>query len=155
MSIPSFLVMLLKMTLVNIIVIYVKKKETQNNGFTTVHIVVILLIRNVFLENIQILNLEFFTYLTVTHTPLLWFIKLKTTMHVTNVTIPAMKCFSNNVYHVISTCTGIVYRKDKYGFNFYFILDLVHVISSVKNSSNDNAIVIFNDNMKIFFWLKR
>ena len=54
MNIALFLVMLLKMTLVNIIMIYVKKKETQNNGSTTVYIVVILLIPNVFLENIQI-----------------------------------------------------------------------------------------------------
>ena len=54
-----------------------------------------------------------------------------------------IKSFSTNVSHVISTCTSIVYREDKYGFNFYFILDLVHIISSVRNSSNDNAIVIF------------
>ena len=80
----------------------------------------------------------------VTHTPLLSFRKIKTTMHVTDVMVPTMKSFSTNVYHLISTCTHIVYKKDKYSFNFYFILDLVHVISSVRNSSNDNAIVIFN-----------
>ena len=114
------------MILVNIIVIYVKKKKTQNNGSTTVHIVVILFIWNVFLGNIQILNLEFLTHLTITHTPLLLFRKLKTTKHVTDVTVPVMKSFSTNVYHVISTCTCIVYRNDTYGFNFYFILDLVH-----------------------------
>ena len=136
--------MLLKMILVNIIVIYVKKKETQNNGSTTVHIVVILFLRNVFLGNIQILNQEFLTHLIVTHTPLLSFRKIKTTMHVIDVMVPTMKSFSTNVYHLISTCTHIVYKKDKYSFNFYFILDLVHVISSVRNSSNDNAIVIFN-----------
>ena len=42
------------MTLVNITVIFVKKNETQNIGFTTVKIVVILLIPNVFLGKGQI-----------------------------------------------------------------------------------------------------
>ena len=42
MSIPSLYVMLLKMTLVNIAVIFVKKNEILNNGSTIVKIVVIL-----------------------------------------------------------------------------------------------------------------
>ena len=67
-SILSLSVIELKITLVNIIVIYVKKNETQSIGFTTVRIVVILLIQNVLLENTQITSLEVLTHLTVTHT---------------------------------------------------------------------------------------
>ena len=54
MNIPSLLVILLKMTLVNTIVIFVKKNETQNIGFITVKIAVFLLIPTVFLGNTQI-----------------------------------------------------------------------------------------------------
>ena len=49
MSIPSFFVILLKITLVNTTVISVKKNETRIIGSTTVQIAVILLIPNVFL----------------------------------------------------------------------------------------------------------
>ncbi|KAK7843665.1 hypothetical protein CFP56_012053 [Quercus suber] len=44
MSIPSLSVILLKMTLMNITVIFVKKNEIPSNGSTTVKIAVILLI---------------------------------------------------------------------------------------------------------------
>ena len=71
----------------NIIVIYVKKKETQSIGFTTVRIAVILLIQNVLLENTQIISLEVLTHLTVTHTLLLSLRKLRTALDVTNVMI--------------------------------------------------------------------
>jgi len=65
------------------------------------------------LGNIQILNLDFLTHLTVTHTPLLSFKKLKTAMHVTDVMVPMMKSFSTNVYHVISTSTRIVFFRNQ------------------------------------------
>ena len=77
----------LRITLVNIIVIYVKKNETQSIGFTTVRIAVILLIQNVLLENTQITSLEVLTNLTVTHTLFLSLRKLRTTLDVTNVMI--------------------------------------------------------------------
>jgi hypothetical protein len=82
--IPSSSVILLKMTLVNITVISVKKNETHNIGITIVQNAIILLIQNAFLENTQITNLEVFTLLTVTNTPLLSLRKLKTVLHVTN-----------------------------------------------------------------------
>ena len=87
MSIPSLSVIELKITLVNIIVIFVKKNETQRIGFTTVRIAVILLIQNVLLGNTQITSLEVLTNLTVTHTLLLSLRKLKTALDVTNVMI--------------------------------------------------------------------
>ena len=59
MSIPSLYVMLLKMTLVNIAVIFVKKNEILNNGSTTVKIVVILLISNVLLRKIQMSSYKY------------------------------------------------------------------------------------------------
>ena len=65
MSIPSLSVILLKMTLVNTIAIYVKKNETQSIGSTTVKIVVILLIPNVFLEMNQMLNNKYNGHLFV------------------------------------------------------------------------------------------
>ena len=49
MSIPSFFVILLKITLVNTTVISVKKNETRIIGSTIVQIAIILLIPNVFL----------------------------------------------------------------------------------------------------------
>ena len=101
------------MTLVNIIVIYVKRNETQNIGSTTVQIVVILLIQNVFLATIQILSLEVPTHFIVTHTPLLSLRKLKTILLVTNVVIP-VKNLSTNVPRVISTCIDLVYGNDKF-----------------------------------------
>jgi len=61
--------MQLKMTLVNIIVIFVKKNETQTIGSTTVEIVLILHIPNVFLGNIQIGSKEALKHLIVTDTP--------------------------------------------------------------------------------------
>ncbi|KAL0010093.1 hypothetical protein SO802_005201 [Lithocarpus litseifolius] len=54
MSIHSLSAILLKMTPVNIIVIYVKKDETKIIGSTTVQNVAILFIPNVFLEDPQI-----------------------------------------------------------------------------------------------------
>ena len=54
MSIPSHSVILLKMTPMNITVIFVKKNEIPGNGFTTVKIAVILLIPIVLLEENQI-----------------------------------------------------------------------------------------------------
>ena len=54
MSIPLLSIIQLKMTLVNIIVISVKKNETQTIGSTIVQITLILHVLNVFLENIQI-----------------------------------------------------------------------------------------------------
>ena len=57
-SIPSLSVIFLKMTQVNIIVIYVKKNETQSIGSTVVNIAIIVLILNVFLGNTQIVSLE-------------------------------------------------------------------------------------------------
>ena len=87
MSIPLLSVIELKITLVNIIVIYVKKNETQSIGFTIVRVAVILLIQNVSLGNTQITSLEVLTHLTVTHTLLLSLRKLKTTLDVTNVMI--------------------------------------------------------------------
>jgi hypothetical protein len=83
MSIPSLSNILLKMTLENITVTFVRRNETKNLGSTIVQIVVILLIPNVFLGNIQITSLEVLTHLTVTHTPLLSLRKLKTTLNVT------------------------------------------------------------------------
>ena len=44
---------------------------------------------------------------------------------------------------VISICTIILYRKKKCGFNFHFILDFVHRISSSLISSSGNAILVF------------
>ena len=70
----------LKMTPVNIIVIFVKKNEIQDIGFTIVKIVVILLIPNVFLENTQITSLEVLTHLIATYTLLLSLRKLKLMM---------------------------------------------------------------------------
>ena len=87
MSIPSLSIIELKMTLVNIIVIFVKKNETQSIGFTTARIADILLIQNVLLGNTQITSLEVLINLTVTHTLLLSLKKLKTALDVTNVTI--------------------------------------------------------------------
>ena len=108
MSTPSLYVIDLKMTLVNIIVIYVKKNEIQNIGFTIVKIVVILLIPNVFLGDAQITSLEVFTHLTATHIPLLSLRKLKITLHVTNV-ISLMKILFINASNVILTCTDFVH----------------------------------------------
>ena len=54
MSIPSLSIIQLKMTLVNIIMISVKKNETQTIGSTIVQITLMLHVLNVFLENIQI-----------------------------------------------------------------------------------------------------
>ena len=88
-------------------------------------------------------SLEFLTNFTFIHTPLLSLKKLKITLYVTNVAILA-KSWSINVPNVISTGTLIVCTKDKCGFNFYFILDLVHRISGAWYSSNDNAIILFN-----------
>jgi hypothetical protein len=59
-------------------------------------------------------TLEVLTHLIVTHTSLLSLRKLKTALNVTNVAILAMR-FSFNVPSVISTCTLIVYIKDKCG----------------------------------------
>ena len=66
MSIPLLSVIQLKMTLVNINVIFVKKNETQTIGSTTVQIVLILHIPNVFLGNIQIRSKEALKHLIVT-----------------------------------------------------------------------------------------
>ena len=52
MSIPSLSVVSLKIILVNITVIFVKKNETQNIGSTIVQIAIILLILNVFFEDV-------------------------------------------------------------------------------------------------------
>jgi hypothetical protein len=57
-------------------------------------------------------TLEVLTHLIVAHTSLLSLRKLKTALNVTNVAILAMR-FSFNVPSVISTCTLIVYIKDK------------------------------------------
>ena len=54
MSILSLFNILLKMTLENITVTFVRRNETKNLGFTIVQIVVILLILNVFLGITQI-----------------------------------------------------------------------------------------------------
>ena len=108
MSIPSLYVIDLKMTLVNIIVIFVKKNETQNIGSTIVKIVVILLIPSVFLGNAQITSLEVFTHLIATHIPLLSLRKLKTTHYVTYVMILVI-ILSINVSNVILTCTNFVH----------------------------------------------
>ena len=75
------------MNLVNIIVIFVKKNETQSIGFTTVRIAVILLIQIVLLGNTQITSLEVLTHLIVTHTLLLSLRKLKNSLNVTNVMV--------------------------------------------------------------------
>jgi hypothetical protein len=107
MSIPSLSVILLRMTLVNTIVIYVKKNETQSIGSTIVKIAVILLIPNVFLGNTQIASFELLTNFTFIHTPLLSLRKLKITLYVTNVAVLA-KSWSINVPNVISTATIIV-----------------------------------------------
>ena len=108
MSIPSFYIIDLKMTLGNIIVIFVKKNETQNIGSTTVKIVVILLIPNVFLRNTRNTSLEVLTHLIATHTPLLSLRKLKTTHHVTYVMI-LWNILSINVSNVILTCMNFVH----------------------------------------------
>ena len=85
MSILSLSVMQLKMTLVNIIVIFVKKNETQTIGFTTVQIALILHIPNVFSGNTQIKSKEALKHLIVTDTLFFSLRKLKITLHVTNV----------------------------------------------------------------------
>ena len=54
MSVLSLSIIQLKMTLINIIVISVKKNETQTIGSTIMQITLILHVLNVFLENIQI-----------------------------------------------------------------------------------------------------
>ena len=69
MSILSLFVLLLKMTLVNIIVISVKKNETRSIGSTIVQIAVILLIPNVFLGKTQIGSFEVLTH---THKELIY-----------------------------------------------------------------------------------
>ena len=115
MNILSLSLIWLKMILVNITVIFVKKNETQSIGSTTVKIAVILLMLYVFLVNTQKCQLwRVLTHLIVTHTSLLSLRKLKTALNVTNVAILAMR-FSFNVPGVISTCTFIVYIKDKCG----------------------------------------
>ena len=76
------------MTLANIIVIFVKKNETQNIGSTTVKIVVILLIPNVFLGNTQIASNTLYVMVLVKYGDI-------------------------NVPCVISTCKDNVYRKEK------------------------------------------
>ena len=123
MSILSLSVILLKMTPVNIIVIYVKKNESQSIVSTTVQIAIILHIPNVLLGNIQISSLEVHTNLTVTHTPLLSLRKLKITLNVTNVVILAQSVFIN-VLNVISTYIFIVCVKDKCDINFYLYIFL-------------------------------
>ena len=145
MSIPSLSVIELKMTLVNIIAIFVKKNGgTQSIGFTTVRIAVILRIQIVLLGNTQITSLEVFTILnSITHTLLLSLRKLKTTLHVTNVMV-LVKSWSINVLSVISTFTRNVYKKDKCDVNFYFILHIVHISFGEWNSSNENAIILLN-----------
>ena len=69
MSIPSLFNILLKMTLENISVTFVRRNENKNLGSTIVQILVILLIPNVFLGNTQIKSLELLTHLTITHNP--------------------------------------------------------------------------------------
>ena len=124
MSIPSLSVILLKMTPVNIIVIYVKKNESQSIVSTIVQIAIILHIPNVLLGNIQISSFEVHTNLTVTHTPLLSLRKPKTTLNVTIVVILAQSCFTS-VPNVISTDIVIVHIKDKCSFNFYLYILLL------------------------------
>ena len=92
MSIPLLFVILPKMTLVNITVIFVKKNETQNIGSTTVKIVVILLIPNVFLGNTQIASNTLYVMVLVKYRDI-------------------------NVPCVISTCKDNVYRKEKCVWN--------------------------------------
>ena len=86
---------------------------------------------------------EVFAHLSITHTPLLSLRKSKITLNVIDV-IVLEKSWSINVANVISTCTIIVYRKDKCCFCFYSILDLVHKIVGAWNSSNKNAVILFN-----------
>ena len=85
MSIPLLSIIQLKMTLVNITVIFVKKNETQTIGFTIVQIALILHIPNVFLGNTQMRSKEALKHLIVTDTPFFSLKKLKITLHVTNV----------------------------------------------------------------------
>ena len=89
MSIPSLSVILLKMTLVNIIVIFVKKNATQSIGSTIVQIAIILHIPNVFLGKTQISSNiynghlpEVLTHLFVTYTTLISLRKSKATLNV-------------------------------------------------------------------------
>ena len=145
MSTPSLYVIDLKMTSVNIIVIFVKKNEIQDIGFTTVKIVVILLTLNVFLENTQITSLEVFTHLIATHTLLLSLRKLKLMMtHHDIYVIVLINILFINVSNVNLKCANFVHWKGKCSFKFYFILDLVHRNSDVWNSSNDIVVIIFN-----------
>ena len=120
-----------------------RRTRLKSIGFTIVRIAVILLIQIVLLGNTQIPSLEVLTHLIVTYTLLLSLRKLKTTLNVTNVMV-LVKSWSINVLSVISTFTMIVYKKEKYNVNFYFILDVVHISFSAGNSSNDNAVILFN-----------
>lgn len=106
----------------------------------------ILYIPNVFLGNTQISSNTYFGHLFggvctfVYHPhPLLSLRKSKITLNVIDV-IVLEKSWSINVANVISTCTIIVYRKDKCCFCFYSILDLVHKIFGAWISSNNNAV---------------
>ena len=101
-SIPSLSVILLNMTPENIIVISMKKNETQSSGSTTVQNEIILYIPNVFLGSTQISSLEMHTNLTGIHIPLLSLRKLKTSLNVSIVVILAWSFFIN-VLNVIST----------------------------------------------------
>ena len=94
-SIPSLFIMLLKMTLMNIIVISMKKNE------------------------IQILGLDMLTQLIFTHNPLLSLRKLKMVVVILAVS------FSCNVPSVISPSTINVYRKEKCVFNFHIYIFLL------------------------------
>ena len=108
MSIHSLSAILLKMTPVNIIVIYVKENETKIIGSITVKNVAILFISNVFLEDPQISsntynnNLFRVAYIFDYHPhSILSLRKLKTTLNVTVVVI-LVKSLSVNVPNVIS-----------------------------------------------------
>ena len=108
MSIHSLSAILLKMTPVNIIVIYVKENETKIIGSITVKNVAIMFISNVFLEDPQISsntynnNLFRVAYIFDYHPhSILSLRKLKTTLNVTVVVI-LVKSLSVNVPNVIS-----------------------------------------------------
>ena len=108
MSIHSLSAILLKITPVNIIVIYVKMNETKSIGSITVKNVAILLIPNVFLEYPQISsnthngNLFRVAYIFNYHPHSIRSLrKLKTTLNVTVVVI-LVKSLSVNVPNVIS-----------------------------------------------------
>ena len=136
-SIPLLSVILLKMTLVNIIVISVKKNTTQNISSTIMQIAIILYIPNVFLGKIQISSNTYdghlfggvntFNYHPHTLTFIEGIIDYPRCNRCNSSCKELIYQCAQCSFHVHYYCSVIIYRKDKCS-NFYSILYLVHEI---------------------------